>query len=168
MISQSSRREILRRISVYVGYEVREQDLSPETRRAVISLANALKHITFLTELQRSEKARIEGSLVLKAASRLAGRNDGNAALNQEISKLHSELEAKIVEVSQRILGEERKTPLAAGDASTGVDLVELKCPKCGAPVSLPSGRYLKCQYCGATLLLEEISSQISGAIRGI
>jgi DNA-directed RNA polymerase subunit RPC12/RpoP len=168
MLSQSAKREILRRISVHIGYEVREGDLSPDIRRAVTSLASVLKHLSFLTELQRGEKTRIEGSVALRTASKLVGRKDENVALDQEISKLHTELEAKIAEVSERILGAERKTPVPPGDAPVGAGLVQLKCPRCGAPVQLPSGSYLKCQYCGATLLLEEMSSQISSAIRGI
>ena len=172
MLSQSSRKEIVRRIGEKMGFEVDESNLSPEIRRAITNLAVVQKHLYVVTELLRGEQGRVSSSLVLRAASR-AGVDSERGERNQlqaEMTKLQQEVDGKVVELAGQVTKE--ASAHAAGSQPPPyqgrVELVELKCPGCGASLPMPTGHLVRCTYCSTSLSVQEVSSQISDVIRSI
>jgi hypothetical protein len=172
MLSQTSRQEILRKINSKIGYPIKEENLTPATRQAITNLAVVQRHLFVITELLRGEKSRIERSFILSTASKL-GKDSGRTertAFADEISKLQAEIDNKISEVSQQILAEENARQLGQPlpQYSGKLEVVQLKCPSCGASLPIPTGRVLQCQYCKNAFTIQEVSSQVMSMIRSI
>jgi hypothetical protein len=172
MLSSTSRQEILRKIQVTVGFAVNEEDLSPATRQAVTNLATIQRHLFVIIEILRGESSRIEGSRILGLASKL-GKDSEKAERQQlgtEVNKLQAEVDEKVSEISKQVTAEvsarQSRQPLPEYRGS--LELVELKCPQCGASLPMPTGRFTTCQYCNATLSLQDVSSQISSMIKSV
>jgi len=102
MLSQSSRREILRKLNLKLGYEVREENLSPGSRQAITNLATIEKHLSVMTEILRGENSRIASSAVLRAAARQGRQAERSerAAYADEIDKIHLEIDNKIAQLA--------------------------------------------------------------------
>lgn len=172
MLSQTSRQEIVRKINSKTGYPIKEENLTQPTRQAITNLAIVQRHLYVVTELLRGEQSRIDRSLILRAASRL-GRDSEKVErsnLANEIAKLQSEIDNKISDISNQILGEEkaRQSGLPAPEYKGELEAVQLKCPACGSSLPMPTGRFVRCQYCEAMLSIQEVSSQISSMIQKI
>jgi len=172
MLSQTSRREILRKISAKIAFTVNEAELTPATRQAITNLATMQRHLFAITELLEGENDRIKNSRVLRLASKIGkdSEKEERAALSAEISKLQLDVDGKVGELSERILKEENarlagQPPPEHGGA---LEIAQLKCPTCGASLSLPTGHFAKCQFCGATLSIEEVGSQMKSIIQSI
>ncbi|HYC26810.1 MAG TPA: hypothetical protein VEB67_02165 [Nitrososphaerales archaeon] len=172
MLSQTSRQEILRRISLKAGYQVREESLTPPTRQAITNLATVQKHLFVVTELLRGEQGRVDRSLVLRAAEKVrkGPESKERADLAAEIGKLQVEIDIKAGELSNQILAEDkaRASGVPPPEHIGEVDTVQLKCPNCSAMLPMPTGRYVKCQYCDTVLSVQEVTSQISSMIQKI
>jgi hypothetical protein len=172
MLSQSSRQEILRKISARVGYPVGEERLTPSTRQAITNLATVQRHLFVVTEILRGENSRIERSAVLRFASRV-GRDSEKAeraALTGEISKLQDEIDSKVSDLSNQVIAEDnaRMSGTPPPEYKGALELVELKCPSCGAGLPLPTSRFITCQYCKGTFTIQDVSSQLRSMIQGI
>lgn len=172
MLSQTSRQEILRKINSKIGYPIKEENLTPASRQAITNLAIVQRHFFVITELLRGEQSRIDRSLILRTTSKL-GKDSEKAErtnLANEISKLQLEIDDKIADLSNQILGEEkaRQSGLPPPEYKGKLEVVQLKCPTCGASLPMPTGRFVQCQYCKATLSVQEVSSQISSMIQRI
>lgn len=172
MLSQTSRQEILRRISSKTGFLFNEADLTPATRQAITALAAMQRHLSMMTELLEGENSRIKRSLLLRVASKLGEDSERKerATLAVEIGKLQVEVDAKVTELADRIVKEESARQAGQPPPEHGGTLMiaQLKCPSCGAALPLPTGRFTKCQFCGATLSIEEVSSQMKSIIQSI
>lgn len=169
MLSRTSRQEILRKLSDRVGHPVEEGKLSPDTRRAVRNLADVQRHLLVIEEILQGERGRVERSRLLTFASRF--REDGEIAVHAgEIRKLQGELDAKVSEISGQIKKEEeaRESGKPVPAREGGAEAVQLKCPACGAGLPMPTGRYVKCEYCGSAMSIKDISSQMTQMIRSI
>ncbi len=169
MLSQTSRQEILRRMNLKVGYTINEENLSPSTRQAITNLATVQRHLSVITEILRGEQSRVDRNLILKLSSRI--RKDAERDVHlEEISKLQLEIDNKITEVSSRVSEEQRawQSGLPPPEPKVGTELVELKCPTCSAPLPMPTGRYLQCQYCSSTVSIQNVGPQIRSMIQGI
>ena len=169
MLSSSSREEILRKLDSRAGFPVDEKKLSTGTRQAVANLAIVQRHLSVVSEILGGEQSRVEENAVLSLASKV--HRDKEIALHvAEIEALQEEISNKISEVSDRILEEEKAResgqppPLREG----GVEAVQLKCPDCGAPLPVPTGRFTKCRYCDSTVSIQDVSSQIRTMIQSI
>ena len=169
MLSTTSRQEILRRIALVVGFNVNEEELSPATRQAITNLATIQRHLYVITEILRGENSRIEGSRILGLASKL-GKDSEKAERQKfasDISTLQAEVDQKVSDISKQVTAEvtarQSRQPLPEYKGS--LQVVELKCPQCGAALPMPTGQFTKCQYCNATLSLQDVSSQISSMI---
>jgi len=169
MLSRSSRQELLRKLSAKVGYPIREESLSPETRRAITNLATFQRHLFVISEILNGERGRVEQSAILSVSSRLHKDREMEAHL-EEIGKLQKEIDAKMAEISAQILLEDeaKQSGVPAPGREGGLGAVELKCPTCGATLPMPTGRYVKCNYCNSTLSIQDVSSQIRDMIQKV
>jgi hypothetical protein len=169
MLSRTSKEEILRKLDSRVGFPINEKDLSMATRQAIANLAAVQRNLFVISEILNGEQSRIEGSVVLKVASKV--RKDKEVASHAtEIEGLQAEISNKISELSDHILQE-----VKAKDSGTppparygNVEAVQLKCPNCGADLPMPTGRFTKCQYCNTTVSIQDVSSQIKNLIQSI
>jgi DNA-directed RNA polymerase subunit RPC12/RpoP len=172
MLSQTSRQGILRRISSKNGFTVDEVNLMPATRQAITNLATMQQHLLVIKELLEGENSRIEGSILLRLASKIGkdSEREERARFAEEISKLQLEVDAKVSELSDRVLKEEsaRQTGQPPPEHISSLEIAQLKCPTCGAALPLPTGRFVKCQYCSAELTIQEVSSQMKSMIQNI
>lgn len=172
MLSKNSGQEILRRIYSKVGFTVNEVNLTPATRQAITNLATMQRHLLVVTELLEGENSRIERSAMLRLASKIGRDSERRerTKLAEEITKLQLEVDAKVSELSDRILKEEnaRQTGQPPPEYGGGLEIAQLKCPTCGASLPLPTGRFIKCQYCSAALTIQEVSSQMKSMIQSI
>lgn len=155
-----------------MGFTVDEANLTPATRQAITNLATMQRHLLVIMELLEGESDRIERSKVLRLASRIGkdSEREERAELTEQISKLQLEVDAKVSELSDRILKEEtaRQTGQPPPECEASLEIATLKCPTCGASLPLPTGRFVKCQYCSATLTIQEMSSQMKSMIQSI
>ena len=172
MFSQTSRQEILHRISTKVGYPVKEENLTMATRQAITNLATVQKHLYVVRELLRGEQGRVDRSLLLTSAAKVRKGKEGKERdeLASQISKLQAEIDAKVGALSSEILTEDRARAagVPAPEHQGEVETVQLKCPNCSALLPMPTGRFVKCQYCDTVLSVQEVSSQISSMIQKI
>lgn len=172
MLSQNSRQEILRRIYSKVGYTIDEVNLTPATRQAITNLATMQRHLLVITELLEGENSRIERNALLRLASKVGkdSEKDERTKLAEEISKLQLEVDAKVSELSDRVLKEEnaRQAGQPPPEHGGSFEIAQLKCPTCGASLPLPTGGFVKCQYCSATLTIQEVSTQMKSMIQSI
>jgi len=172
MLSKTARQEIVRKLEGKVGFPIWEQDLTQATRQAITNLAMVQRHLFVMTELLRGEKSRIERSRILTIASKF-GRDSEKGEKVQlltEIGKLQTEIDAKISDLSKLILSEAdaRRTGVPPPEYKGSLEIIQLKCPQCGAALPMPTGSIMQCQYCKATLSVEEVSTQIKSMIQSI
>jgi DNA-directed RNA polymerase subunit RPC12/RpoP len=172
MISQDSRQQVLRRIYSRVGFMVDEVNLTPATRQAITNLAMMQHHLLVIKELLEGENSRIERSTLLRLVSKIGKDSEKKerAKLVEEINKLQLEVDAKVSELSDRVLKEEnaRQTGQPPPEHGGSLEIAQLKCPTCGATLPLPTSRFVKCQYCSAALTIQEVSSQMKSMIQSI
>ncbi|HEY6283645.1 MAG TPA: hypothetical protein VIW22_06950 [Nitrososphaerales archaeon] len=111
----------------------------------------------------------MQKNVLLSLSSRLR-KDEEREAHSNEIKQLQTEIDGKISEISTQILQEDRarQSGLPPPERQGVVEAVELKCPNCGAALPMPTGRFVECQYCGATLSIQDVSSQIRSMIQGI
>ena len=169
MLSRTSKQEIVRKIEAHVGHPVDEEKLSRGTRQAVSSLAYVQRNLFVISEILNGEQSRIEGNALLSVAAKV--RKDKDVAAHAaEIEALQKAIQDKVAEVSQQVLDEEkaREDGKPPPDRQGGLDATHLKCPDCGAALPMPTGRFTKCEYCGSTISLQDVSSQIRTLIQGI
>ncbi len=169
MLSSTSRQEVLRRLGVNLGYPVNEANLSSGTRQAITNLSLVQRNLSVISEILRGERSRVEKNVLLSLSSRLSKDNERNAH-SDEVKQLQTEIDSKITEISAQILQEDRarQSGLPPPERQGVVEAVQLKCPNCGASLPMPTGRFVECQYCNATLSIEDVSSQIRSMIQGI
>jgi DNA-directed RNA polymerase subunit RPC12/RpoP len=169
MLSRTSRQEILRKLEVKVGYPFDEERLSIGTRQAITSLADFQRHLFVISEILNGEQGRVERSVILSFSNRLSKDTEIEAHA-AEITKLQKEIDDKISEISSQIRQEEnaRQSGQPPPERSGGLDVVQLKCPTCGAALPMPTGRFVRCEYCGAAISIQDVSSQISKMIQSI
>jgi len=169
MLSRTSREEILRKLESKVGYPIEEDRLSMGTRQAITSLADFQRHLFVISEILNGEQGRVERSSLLSFSSKL--HKDGEVKAHvDEIKNLQKEIDNKVSEISVQILQEDeaRRSGQPPPEREGGIDAVQLKCPTCGAALPMPTGRFVKCEYCNATLSIQDVSSQIKTMIQSI
>jgi DNA-directed RNA polymerase subunit RPC12/RpoP len=169
MLSRTSRQEIIRKLDAEVGHPVEEKELSQNTSQAITNLAVVQRHLFVIAEILGGERERIEGSALLSLKSRL--RKDKEMETHaEEIRALQAEIHSKISEVSEQVLQEEkaRKAGQPLPEREGGIEAVQLKCPTCGAALPMPTGRFVKCEYCNSTMSIQDLSSQIRTIIQSI
>jgi len=169
VLSQTSKEEILRKLGAKVGHPVGEEGLSPSSRRAVANLSEIQRNLFAISEVLNGEQSRIQRSAILSLSSKLR-KNKEMEIHGAEVRSLQAELDSKISEISAQVLQEDeaRSSGLPPPERQGGLDAVELKCPNCGATLPMPNGQFVKCQYCSATLSIQDVSSQIKSMIQSI
>lgn len=169
MLSKYSRQEIVRKLEVGVGHPIDEDALSQGTKQAISELAVVQRHLFIISEVLNGEQDRIESSAVLRLASKV--HNDRELEVHiGEIAKLQLEINAKVSEVSSQILQEDkaRQSGEPLQDRQRKGEAVQLKCPTCGAALAIPTGRFIRCQYCDSVLSIQDMSQQMMEMIRNI
>ena len=172
MLSSTSRTEVLNRIQLAVGFPIYEEMLSPATRLAITNLSTVQRHLSVLAEVLGAENARVDDSAILRLASKVRKGPDSQERekLAVEVASLQKIVDAKVIALSKQVIAEETarhsgaQPPPYPGKAEP----VQLKCPQCAANLPFPTARLVKCQYCGSTLSVPELSSQMGSAINGI
>ena len=172
MLSQTSRQEIVRKLTLQVGGQFNEGDLTPETRQAITNLATLQRHLFVITELLRGENSRIDRSFVLSAAAKLGrgSEKQERANLAAEVKGMQDEIDKKVTEISAQIQAEAKarlsgkEPPAYAGK----LEPVQLKCPSCGASLPMPTGRFTKCEFCGATFTIQDVGQRIRSMIQSV
>jgi DNA-directed RNA polymerase subunit RPC12/RpoP len=169
MLTQSSKQAILRKLEAGVGYPIREENISQETRQAIANLAVVQKNLYVMSEILRGEQGRVERSRLLSLSAKLQKDND-KAEYAADVKGLQGEINAKIAEISNQILSEDKARlagqPVPARQG--GIQLAELKCPNCSAALPMPTGRFVECQYCKSTISIQDVGPQIKALIQGI
>lgn len=169
MLSRTSKQEILRKLEANVGYPLDEGQLSAGTRQAIANLAVVQRHLFVISEILNGERSRIEHSAFLTFSSRV--RKDQEVETHaDEINRLQEEINDKMSEIATQILQEAqaRQSGLPPPERQGGLDAVQLKCPTCGADLPMPTGRFVKCEYCNSTLSIQDVSPQIRSLIQSI
>jgi DNA-directed RNA polymerase subunit RPC12/RpoP len=169
MLSRTSRQEILHKLEVKVGHPVDERELSLGARQAIINLADVQRHLLVISEILNGEQSRVEQSRLLSLSSKF--HEDKEIKVHAgEISMLQTEIDSKISELSAQILQEYKARQLGQPppERQGGVDAIQLKCPTCGATLPMPTGRFVKCEYCNSVLSIQDVSSQIKTMIQNI
>jgi len=172
MLSQTSRQEILRKMTVKAGFVVTEEKLTPATRQAITNLATVQRHLYVVLEILRGEQSRIERSTILTATSKIGMGSERaeRAALTDEVKKLQVDIENKIGDLVNQVMAEQnaiqsgQPPPTYKGN----LELVQLKCPSCGASLPIPTSQYIQCQFCKTTFTIGEVSAQIRSMIQSI
>ena len=169
MLSRASKEEIIRKLEAKVGHPVSEESLTPGTRRAIANLAEIQRNLFAISEILNGEQSRIQSSALLSLSSKLHKETEMNMH-GVEVKSLQTEIDNKISEISAQILQEDeaRSSGLPLPERQGGLDAIELKCPNCGAVLPMPNGRFVKCEYCSATLSIQEVSSQIRAMIQSV
>ena len=169
MLSQASKEEILRKLGAKVGHPVVDEGLSNGNRRAVANLAEIQRNLFAISEVLNGEQSRIQRSAILSLSTRLRKNKEMEMHVT-EVKSLQAELDSKISEISAQILQEDeaRSSGLPPPERQGGLDAIEMKCPNCGATLPMPNGRFVKCQYCSASLSIQDVSSQIKSMIQSI
>ena len=167
MLANQAKLVIIGRISSKVGYTVKEEELSPAVKRSITALASIEKTLAIIEEISRGQKTRVVGSAILSIASRIRPDKE-NSKVKGQVEELRNEIEKKIVDISNRILSEEKSGKTEnSNDVRTGINQVtELKCTKCGAPLQIPTSEYLKCPYCGTTMFIQDFTQQLSSLVK--
>ncbi len=170
MLSSQAKQDIMAKLSAKLGYPISEGNLSPDIRRGITVLSNIERYLYVIQEILRAEDGRVKGSVVLSLASKVhAIKTDPKQV--EQINKLRTEIEIKINELADRILKDEKEkgseSPHNAYDQRITM-IVELKCPRCGAPLPLPTTKVVKCSYCNSTFLIQDLVPQLSSMVRNI
>jgi DNA-directed RNA polymerase subunit RPC12/RpoP len=169
MLSRTSRQEILRKLEAKVGHPIDERDLSLGSRQAITNLADIQRHLLVISEILYGEQNRVEHSVLLSFSSRL--HKDKEIKVHaDEIRMLQTEIDNKISELSSQILQEFKaiQSGQPPPERLGGIDAIQLKCPTCGAILPMPTGRFVKCEYCDSVLSIQDVSSQIKSIIQKI
>jgi hypothetical protein len=172
MLSQTARQEVVDRIGAKVGYQLNEGNLTPAVRQAITNVATVQRHLYVITELLRGEQSRVDRSTLLRLASKM-GRDSEKAekaGLVTQIAELQAEIDNKIGELVKQILDEEgaRQSGQPPPPYQGKLELVQLKCPTCGASLPMPTGRFIRCSYCSGTFTIEDVSQQLKSMIQSI
>jgi len=92
----------------------------------------------------------------------------------QEISSIEDKISSKIDELSERITKEQKlgwikqNIPMEKTSFTSEPMILELRCPKCGASLPMPTTNFIQCKYCGTILTIKDIGSQIKSLIESI
>jgi hypothetical protein len=169
MLSSTSRQEVLRRLGNNLGYPVNEANLSSGTRQAITNLSLVQRNLMVISEILRGERSRVERNVLLSLSSKLRKDKERDAH-SEEVKQLQTEIDSKISEISTQILQEDtaRQSGQPLPERRGTIEAVQLKCPNCGAALPMPTGRFVECKYCNATMSIQDVSSQIRSMIQGI
>jgi LSD1 subclass zinc finger protein len=169
MLSSTAREAVVRKLQAKVGHPIDEAKLSPGTSQAIANLSVFQRHLFVISKILNGEQGRVEHSTLLTLTSKIHKDREIERHV-EEIRGLQAELDAKISEIATQITAEEKA--ILAGqplpEREGGIEAVELKCSSCGAVLPMPTGRFVRCQYCNATLSIQDVSPQIRSMIQNI
>lgn len=170
LLERQIREDILERISDTIGYRVTEDNLSPAIKQSITNIIKIRKNLLVLEEIYRGEIGRIENSVVLKITNRVR-KNRGLEEEYNRILAMKNDLDKKIISIAERELMEttiRQAHPEAEDKDKNLLKVMELKCPKCGAPMPFPNSYTIRCKYCGTEFLVSDIFPQMDLLIRTI
>jgi hypothetical protein len=152
-----ARKEVLLRLSSRCGFDVPENRLSGETRQQITALASSYRQLFALRDLVKLERENNK-RVASKLKREITGKKSLDLSKNLEtIETMRGALDKKISEVAARIVTESSWRPpkiVAAASPSVAAPvrpaiLEPIRCPSCGADMSMPTSSVTKCRYCG-------------------
>jgi ribosomal protein S27E len=170
MLSSKVRAEILTKLSQKIGYPVNEQSLPVDVKRGISILVAVEKDLSVIQEIYRAERGRVRNSLVLSLSARIHTNKEDTTLLDQ-ITKLRADIETKLTVLANRIVTSEISKETVGNSKikeNEPSQIIELKCPKCGAPLPTLTSNQFKCSYCGATLVMGDLTVQLSSMVSSI
>lgn len=167
---EAAKKDILERLSERVGSEVTESSLSAPLRNSVNTLAHVERSLFAIKQIYYAELDNSQNFL-----SRFVSRRAklGIERDREEVERLKAAVENKIEDISKRILSkstlrENAAVPAADRSSTDATQYVSLKCPNCGAGLPIPSTEFVKCDYCGSTLTMQNLQIQLSSILQRI
>jgi len=170
LLEKQIREEIMEKISNEVGYKVREESLPPWIKQSITNIILIKKNLLILEEIYKGERGRVANSTILKLTHKVK-RNDNLDQEYEKILKLKSDLNIKIILIAKEVsaLGfNGQLSQQTYNKEERSLKIMELKCPKCSAPLPFPNGYKIQCKYCGTTFLISDILPQIDSIIKNI
>jgi hypothetical protein len=169
---RDAKAEVIAKIESICGYQVREEELSPELRESIQSMAQTFKQLAVIRDLlivERKDSERL-GSRLRRKITGETDRKIGDYM--EQLNRLHQTLDQQIKVVATQVeqyIGRGRglEAVEGAGMAPTKIIIEQLKCKNCGAPLKLPSAFVAKCDYCGANYELSEYLDRLGENIEG-
>ena len=167
---ENAKKDILERLSERVGFELVESSLSAPLRTSINTLAHVERSLYAIRQIYYAELDNSQNFL-----SRFASKRTrlGIEKDREEVERLKTAVADKIEDLSKRILSEHAIKENAAVPNSNSIltnsaQLVTLKCPNCGARLPMPATEFVKCDYCGSTLTMQNLQTQLSSILQGI
>ncbi len=167
---ETAKKDILERLSERVGFEVIESSLSAPLRTSINTLAHVERSLYAVRQIYYAEVDNSQNFL-----SRFASKKTklGIEKDREEVERLKSAVDNKIENLSERILSEHgikenAMVPNTNSIPTNTAQLVTLKCPNCGAGLPMPATEFVKCDYCGSTLTMQNLQAQLSSILQGI
>jgi len=170
LLEKQIREEIMEKISNEVGYKVREENLPPWIKQSITNIISIKKNLLILEEIYKGERGRVANSVILKLTGKVK-RNDNLDQEYEKILKLKSDLNIKIILIAKEVLALQFNRPLSQqteNKEESSLKIMELKCPKCNAPLPFPNSYKIQCKYCGTTFLIGDILTQMDSIIKNI
>jgi len=170
LLEKQIREEIMEKISNEVGYKVREESLPPWIKQSITNIISIQKNLLILEEIYRGERGRVANSAILKLTSKVR-KNDNLDQEYEKILKLKSDLNIKIISIAKEVSALRFNRPLSQqteNKEESSLKIMELKCPKCNAPLPFPNSYKIQCKYCGTTFLISDILPQMDSIIKNI
>lgn len=165
MKPDDARKEVLEMLRERCGFKVPEYRLSGKTRSSIGSLGTVYRHLLALTETMRIEESK-EARRPVKVRRSITARE--NTALKELLGKtqaLQANFQNNLNALARQIIselgtapprtqvGEPPAFPPAGSDRAI---LEPLRCQSCGASLSPPTSKFIKCNYCGTAFEIDD------------
>ena len=167
---ENAKKDIFERLSERVGFELVESSLSAPLRTSIYTLAHVERSLYAIRQIYYAELDNSQNFL-----SRFASKRTrlGIEKDREEVERLKTAVADKIEDLSKRILSEHAikentVVPNSNSILTNSAQLVTLKCPNCGAGLPMPATEFVKCDYCGSTLTMQNLQAQLSSILQGI
>jgi hypothetical protein len=169
---EDARAEVLNRISLACGFEVKEEDLSPGLRKSITSISMTLRQLIVIKQLLLVEQTNYNrfSSRLLRSVT---GKKDEELAnYIMQVDILQRDLNGKI-DLTAKLVCEEIEAGWASPNSpqktnTSNIFIEPLKCLSCGAPLNIPSfpSRIAKCEHCGTEYAFSEYLERLGASIK--
>lgn len=179
MLIDVARQAVIDGLSQRMGYQISQNELSTEVRQSVEALATIQKNLYVMREVVNGERSRIKNNAIRSFMSKHI-KNKEIDDQNNQIGELQSEINKKIVEISERIqsakkdsqkhvtIGSISLSPQDIDSNTPNANLLVLKCPSCGATLPMPTSQFVECRYCRSTISIQDFGLQFRSIIENL
>lgn len=176
MLIDVARQAVIDGISKKLGYSVPQNDLPPDIKQSIESLADVQKNLYIMREVLNGERSRIQNNSIRSFISKHRPNKEINEHVNI-VDGLQEDINNKVSELSDRIRKNTATLEMRAkivpnsspaqsiNSSKTDPSLKVLKCPTCGAPLPMPTSQFIKCKYCSSTISIQDFGLQLKSMI---